>query len=49
MNDSEYAIEALRMVSDWAKWLVTIETFAIALLGTLLTTDKVSLNKRDAS
>ncbi len=46
MNGSEYSIEALRMVSDWAKWLVTIETFAIALLGTLFTTDKVTVNKR---
>ncbi len=45
MNGSEYSIEALRMVSDWAKWLVTIETFAIALLGTLFTTDKVTVNK----
>jgi len=42
----EYTLEALRMVSDWAKWLVTIETFAIAILGTLFTTDKVSVDKR---
>ena len=46
MNDSEYTIVALRRVSDWAKWLLTIETFAIALLGTLFTTDKVLVNKR---
>lgn len=46
MDGTEYTIEALKMVSDWAKWLVTIETFAIAILGTLFTTDKISVNRR---
>jgi len=46
MDGIEYTIEALKMVGDWAKWLVTIETFAIAILGTLFTTDKVSVNRR---
>jgi hypothetical protein len=46
MTGTENAAEALRMVSDWAKWLVTIETFAIAVLGTLFTTDKASIDKR---
>ena len=31
------------MASDWAKWLVTFETFDIALFGTLFTTDKISV------
>lgn len=27
------ALEALRLVSDWAKWLITIEAGAIAIIG----------------
>lgn len=45
MISAENTLEAIKLVSDWAKWLVTIETFAIALLGSLFTTDKVALNK----
>jgi hypothetical protein len=33
-------LEALKLVSDWAKWLVTIETGAIAILGTMMTSTK---------
>lgn len=33
-------LEALKLVSDWAKWLVTIETGAIAILGTIVTSSK---------
>jgi hypothetical protein len=33
-------LEALRLISDWAKWLVTIETGAIAILGTIVISSK---------
>jgi hypothetical protein len=33
-------LEAVKMISDWAKWLVTIETGAIAILGTIVTSSK---------
>jgi hypothetical protein len=29
--------EGLKMISDWCKWIVTIETGAIALIGALIT------------
>ena len=32
--DGNQALEALNFVSDWAKWLITIETFCIALIAT---------------
>ncbi len=30
-------LEAAKMINDWAKWLVTIETAAIALIGAFFT------------
>ena len=36
MNDTSTALEALRLISDWAKWLITIETGAIAIIGTII-------------
>ncbi len=45
MYESTNSMDALKLVSDWSKWLVTIETFAIALLGSLFTTSKVELSK----
>ena len=33
-------LEALKLISDWAKWLVTIQTGAIAILGTIITSNK---------
>ncbi len=33
-------LEALKLISDWAKWLVTIETGAIAIIGTLFKSNK---------
>src|SRR5262245_44555699 len=33
MNDTGNALEALKLVSDWAKWLITIEAGAIAVIG----------------
>jgi hypothetical protein len=32
--------EALKLISDWAKWLVTIKTGAIAVLGAIMTSSK---------
>jgi hypothetical protein len=35
------ALESLKLISDWAKWLTTIETGVIALIGSFFTSDKV--------
>lgn len=40
MSDTK-TIEALKLINDWAKWLITIETGAIALIGSLFTSNKV--------
>jgi ABC-type multidrug transport system fused ATPase/permease subunit len=37
MPDASNGLEAAKLVNDWAKWLVTIETAAIALLGVFFT------------
>lgn len=37
-------LEALKLLNDWSKWLVTIETAAIGIIGTLL-----KLGKQDRS
>ena len=34
INDNNI-MEVVRLISDWAKWLITIETSAIALIGSL--------------
>lgn len=36
------ALESLKLISDWAKWLTTIETGVIALIGSFFTSDRVS-------
>ena len=33
MSDSSNSLEATKLISDWGKWLVTIETAAIAIIG----------------
>ena len=38
MPDTADALEALRLISDWGKWLIAIETAAIAVIGALFTT-----------
>lgn len=43
MPEMTNALEALHLISDWSKWLVTIETFAIALLGSLFTTNTIKI------
>lgn len=43
MPDTSNSLEALKLISDWGKWLVTIETVAIAIIGSaLLATDRPS-------
>jgi hypothetical protein len=41
MIDRPSDLEALRLIGDWAKWLVTIETGAIAIIGASSTSDKL--------
>ena len=33
---ADRSLEALKLISDWAKWLVTVETGAIAVVGALI-------------
>src|SRR5688572_21253565 len=41
MPDTSNSLEAIKLISDWGKWLVTIETAAIAVIGSaLLTADR---------
>jgi hypothetical protein len=35
-------VEALKMVGDWSKWLITTETGSIAVLGGWVTKDPLS-------
>jgi hypothetical protein len=35
MPNASNSLEAVRLVSDWGKWLVTIEIAAVAIIGTL--------------
>jgi ABC-type multidrug transport system fused ATPase/permease subunit len=37
MPDTSNSLEAAKLVNDWAKWLVTIETAAIVLLAAFFT------------
>lgn len=41
------ALESLKFLSDWAKWLTTIETGVIALIGSFFTSDKVRVTLID--
>lgn len=38
--DTSNSMEAIKLISDWGKWLVTIETAAIAIIGALFTADR---------
>jgi len=40
MNDTPNALEALKLISDWAKWLVTIESAPIAIIGGAIKREK---------
>ncbi len=33
-------LDALKLISDWAKWLVTIQTGSIAIIGTLFASNQ---------
>ncbi len=33
-------LDALKLISDWAKWLVTIQTGTIAIIGTLFSSNQ---------
>jgi hypothetical protein len=44
MSEKSTAMEALKFISDWAKWLITIETASIAIIGSLPTSGKVTMN-----
>ena len=41
MSDTSNALEGIRLISDWAKWLITIETAAIAVIGAAFKQDGV--------
>jgi hypothetical protein len=43
MSDTSNSLEAIRLISDWGKWLVTIETASIAIVGTFFTTNEPPL------
>jgi hypothetical protein len=36
MADTSNAMEGLKLISDWAKWLITVETAAIGIIGAYL-------------
>lgn len=38
------SLEALKLVSDWAKWISTIETAVIAFIGSYFTSDKLEIS-----
>jgi hypothetical protein len=43
MNKEEETkiLEALKLVNDWSKWLITIETGAIAIIGSFFTSSSI--------
>ena len=40
MPDTARSFEAIKLVSDWAKWSVTIETAIITIIGAFFATDQ---------
>ena len=42
MNDASNTLDALRFISDWAKWLITIETGALAVIGAIVNGGRVA-------
>ena len=40
MSENSNALDGLKLISDWAKWLITIEAGAIAIIGAVARTDK---------
>ena len=45
MSGALNSLEATKLISDWGKWLVTIETAAIALIGAFFTGDVASIHE----
>ena len=45
MSGASNSLEATKLISDWGKWLVTIETAAIALIGAFFTGDVASIHE----
>jgi hypothetical protein len=45
MADTSNAMDALKLISDWAKWLITVETAAIGLIGAYLKDNPAVLPK----
>jgi hypothetical protein len=43
VSDTSNAMEGLKLISDWAKWLITVETAAIGLIGVYLKGNTVAL------
>lgn len=43
MNDKSSALEGLKLIADWAKWLITVETAAIAVIGAYLKANPILL------
>ena len=39
MSEPSNNLEALHLISDWAKWIVAIQTGVLALIGTLFTSE----------
>ena len=35
-------LDAIKLISDWAKWLITIETGAIAIIGAVVRSEQVA-------
>ena len=45
MPETSSSLEAIKLISDWGKWLVTIETAAIAVIGSaLLSSDRSAVH-----
>ena len=43
MESGEAAFNAINHISDWSKWLVTLETFAIGIVGSIFTKDRAAV------
>ena len=43
MGGASSALEGLKLIADWAKWLITVETAAIAVIGAYLKGNPVIL------
>jgi len=43
MPDASNALEGVKLISDWAKWLITVETAAIGIIGAYLKGNVVRL------